>query len=204
MKIKEGKAFAHRTIYIKGDLFQTPYSMVWQLLEKEKFDKKYIIHEPCCGKMAIVDALKQRGYKVTYSDLFYHDNNNFLIDKKERDYIITNPPYGINVDYFIYHAKKVTRYKFAMLLRTNWLSGYGRFKNNIYSGFKNIYIFTRMADLRAPIKENGKYPTAMIVYAWMIWHKGYKGKITIDWINNQKYVNNRKKTLRGIKEDTNA
>lgn len=188
-----GKAFMHRTFLIKGDLYQTHYSLTWQLLKREKFP--YEIHEPCCGKLAIVNAielLKHHYCTVTYSDLFYsEDRIDFLKDNTKRDSIITNPPYGSITDYFIMHAKKVYKYKIAMLLRTNYLSGYQRFRKNVYKELKQIWVFTRMCDLRAEIRQDGKYPTAGIVYAWFIWEKNYNGPVIIDWIDNQKYVLNK-------------
>ena len=45
-----------------------------------------------------------------------------------------------------------------------------------------------MPELRAPIREDGKYPTAMIVYAWYIWDMHYEGPEIIKHIDNQKYV----------------
>ena len=45
-----------------------------------------------------------------------------------------------------------------------------------------------MPDLRAPIRDDGKYPTAGIVYAWMIWEKGYSQSPAIRWIDSKNYV----------------
>lgn len=182
-----GKAFGHRTYYIKGDLFQTPYSMTEQLLEKEKFTEN--IHEPCCGRNAIVDVLKKYNYNVTYSDLFYGENKiNFLNDTTVRENIITNPPYGSLTDLIVLHAKSIYINKIAMLLRTNYLSGYKRYRKNVFKELKRVYVFTRMPDLRKELRKDGKYKTGMIVYAWFIWEKGYIKIPTLHHIDNQKYV----------------
>jgi hypothetical protein len=34
------------------------------------------------------------------------------------------------------------------------------------------------------LREDGKYNTGMMVYAWFIFEKNYKGNTTIDWIDN--------------------
>jgi hypothetical protein len=183
---KTGKAFGHRSAKVKGDLFQTHYSLTWELLKRESFHCG--IHEPCCGKMAIVNALGNHS-KATYSDLYYGNKiQNYLEDKTIYDNIITNPPYGKMTDDIILHAKKHTKFKIAMLLRTNYLSGYLRYRKDVYKELRTVYVFTRMPDLRAPIREDGKYPTAMIVYGWFIWEKDYAGLPNLEWIDNQKYV----------------
>ena len=38
------------------------------------------------------------------------------------------------------------------------------------------------------IREDGKYNTGMMVYAWYIWDKEHKGSATIDWIDNNNDV----------------
>ena len=136
-----------------------------------------------------MNVLNINKYKYTYSDKYYGDiRKDYLEDSNIYDNIITNPPYGRITDYIILHAKKHTKYKIAMLLRTNYLSGTYRYNAGVFEELKKVYIFTRMADLRAQIRDDGKYPTAMIVYAWFVWEKGYKGSPKLNWIDNQKYV----------------
>ena len=108
-------------------------------------------------------------------------------DRKFR-YLITNPPFGTEADKFVHKAKQVCTDKFAMLLRTNYLSGQKRYESGVYENLKSVYVFTRMSDLSSPIRKDGKYPTAGIVYAWFVFKIGYKGKPKIDWIDNQKHV----------------
>ena len=42
--------------------------------------------------------------------------------------------------------------------------------------------------LSSEIREDGKYKTGMMVYAWYIWDRAYKGSATIDWIDNNNDV----------------
>ena len=175
--------FMHRNPNFR-DFYQTPYSMTQQLLDLGIFRKDRPTLEPACGDNAMVDILiKNRFTKLTY----YDRETNFLKETRKFDYIITNPPYNI-VDRFIIKAKQCCNDKFAFLLRTNFLSGQARFDTGIYNELKEVYIFSRMPDLRAPIREDGKYPTAGIVYAWMIWEKGYSQSPAIKWIDSKDYV----------------
>ena len=200
-----GKGFMHRST--ESNFFETHYSMTDQFMEKEKFKYNSTCIEPACGNSAISKRIYPYFKHLFEGDIskgddFYENNNKY-------DYLITNPPYGKEADKFVLHSKKVVRKKFAMLLRTNFLSGSERFKSGdielslwqrfkglfvkswdegIYTNLKKVYIFTRMSDLRAPIRADGKYPTAGIVYAWLEWEKGYRGDPKIKWIDNQKYV----------------
>lgn len=188
--IKEkGKSFGARTS--GNNINYTHYSLTEQLFEKEHFDPNATILEPACGHGAMVHVLQKRFRNLHYYDIkpnIVNHQGNFYHEPNKYDYLITNPPYGKEADKFVIKAKEVVRHKFAMLLRTNYLSGQYRHDSGIFDGLKNVNIFTRMPDLTAPIRKDGKYPTAMIVYAWLIWEIGYKGKPNIDWIDNQKYV----------------
>jgi len=181
-----GKAFLNKQSERPiGDLYETPYSMTEQLLERETFDGA--VFEPASGKGAIVNVLDRRGYMPIYSDLYYTKNKvDFLKTTYSMQNIITNPPYSM-ADEFVTHAKKLYKNKIAFLLRTNYLSGTKRLNAGIYTELSKVYIFSRMADLRAPMRGDGKYPTAGIVYAWCIWEKGYTGDPMINFIDNNKY-----------------
>jgi hypothetical protein len=181
------KAFMHRTA--KNNNYDTPYSMTEQLLKQEKFQG--LIFEPCAGNGAIVNVLLQHGYDVFSHDL--KNNKDYLKNFYTYDNVITNPPYGNITDDIIIHAKKHTRYKIAMLLRTNYLSGYKRYRKGIFNNLVRVYVFTRMADLRCKLRPDGKYTTAGIVYAWFVWNMQYpfpafNWEPKIQWIDNQKYV----------------
>ena len=174
----------------EGDLYETPYSMTDQLLKTEFFNEHSLILEPACGKGSIVAVLKDNFFTFYAYDIYDYGQSvrrNFLFEKHKYDIIITNPPYSL-ADEFVIKAKEVCRHKFAFLLRTNYLSGQTRYRKNVYKYLETVYIFTRMSDLRAPIREDGKYPTAGIVYAWFIWSIGFIGKPQIKWIDNSKYV----------------
>ena len=42
------------------------------------------------------------------------------------------------------------------------------------------------------LREDGKYRTGMMVYAWYVWENGYSGLPMIDWIDNNDDVLSKK------------
>jgi hypothetical protein len=106
------------------------------------------------------------------------------------DTIITNPPFSLAFE-FIQKAKEISNY-FAFLLPLSYLHGKKRF-DNIYSDEKfplsRIYVFTRYPMLGEPLREDGKYNTGMMVYAWFVWDKFSVGREPIiRWIDNNHNV----------------
>jgi hypothetical protein len=53
---------------------------------------------------------------------------------------------------------------------------------------KNIWVFTRYPLLGEPLREDGKFHTGMLVYAWYEWDKTFNGLPTINWLDVDKYV----------------
>ena len=194
----KGKNFSlNSTKRNKNDYYQTPYSMTRQLLEVENFEGKIL--EPCCGAGAIVKVLKDYDKSVDYCDLnnefsltgVFKNFKDFINDDFDRyDNIITNPPYSLAKE-FILKAKQITNNKIAMLLPLNYLHGVTRY-NEIYLDrkfpLKAVYVFCRYGMLEETIRDDGTYKTGMMVYAWYIWEKDYKGEPIIRWLNNNSYV----------------
>lgn len=170
----------------KSDFYETPYSITRHLLNVEDFDYKLTICEPACGDGAIVKVLQEKTNNV----VFYDIQKNFLTETEQYDYIITNPPFSIAYE-FIQKAKIVAKKKFAFLLPLSYLHGKQRY-DCIYSDkeypLKKVYVFTRYPMLGEKLREDGKYNTGMMVYAWFIFEKNYTGPSVIDWIDNNSDV----------------
>lgn len=180
----------------KSDFYETPYSLTQQFIDEEFFSKQKLILEPSCGEGAIVKQLEKNDFKVIGKDLIT-TGNNFLEEKEQYPYLITNPPFSLAYE-FIIKAKKIITEKFALLLPLSYLHGEQRY-NNIYKDktfpLTKIYVFTRYPMLGEPLREDGKYHTGMMVYAWFVWEKNkniYNPEIY--WISNQKYVLSKKDT----------
>ena len=48
--------------------------------------------------------------------------------------------------------------------------------------------FCRYGLLEDAIREDGMHKSGMMVYAWYIWDKSYKGEPMIRWLNNNSYI----------------
>lgn len=178
----------------KSDFYETPYSITRQFLQKEGVDKlQGKILEPSCGNDAIVKVLNEFGLNVIGKDL--STGQNFLEEEEKYDAIITNPPFSLAHE-FVQKCKDLTNY-FALLLPLSYLHGKSRF-DSIYSDatfpLSRVYVFTRYPMLGDALREDGKYKTGMMVYAWFVWDKNTVGKEpVIKWIDNNEFVLNIKK-----------
>ena len=184
-KDKKGKNFSANNTTgkrRKSDFYETPYSMTSHLLEVENFDKSLTVCEPACGAGAISNILKKHWNNV----IAYDVEKDFLLEYGNYDYIITNPPFSIAYE-FVKKAKKIATKKFAFLLPLSYLHGKKRY-DDIYMdktyGLKKVYVFTRYPMLGEPLRDDGKYNTGMMVYAWYIFENHFSGSPTIDWLDN--------------------
>ena len=191
---KKGKNFSSnnaRGQRKKSDFYETPYSMTSHLLEVEDFNKSLTVCEPACGDGAIVKILEKKWDNVVAYDI----EKNFLWETENYDYIITNPPFSLAYE-FVQKAKQIATEKFAFLLPLSYLHGKKRY-DNIYMdkqyGLKKVYVFTRYPMLGESLREDGKYNTGMMVYAWYIFENHYSGLPVIDWIDNNEDVLSKKR-----------
>lgn len=177
----------------KSDFYETPYSITRHLLNVEDFDYSLTICEPACGGGAIVKVLNEKSNNVISYDI----QKNFLTETEQYDYIITNPPFSIAYE-FIEKSKCIAKKKFAFLLPLSYLHGKKRY-DYIYSDkeypLKKVYVFTRYPMLGDELRDDGKYNTGMMVYAWFIFEKGYIGPSMINWIDNNADVLSKKDLL---------
>ena len=190
---KKGKNFSannSKGLRKKSDFYETPYSITNHLLKIEDFDKSLTVCEPACGAGAISNILKKHWNNVTAYDV----EKDFLLEYGNYDYIITNPPFSIAYE-FVQKAKQVATKKFAFLLPLSYLHGKKRY-DDIYMdkeyGLKKVYVFTRYPMLGESLREDGKYNTGMMVYAWYIFENHYSGDPKIDWIDNNADVLSKK------------
>ena len=174
------------------DFYETPYSLTRKFLDVEKFDKSLSVCEPACGKGAITKVLNEYWNKDLITS--YDQEVNFLWETGNYNSIITNPPYTIALQ-FIDRAKRVATEKFAFLLPLSYLHGKQRY-DEIYTdreyGLKKVYVFTRYPMLGEKLREDGKYKTGMMVYAWFVWENGHSGLPMIDWLDNNEDVLSKK------------
>lgn len=176
----------------KSDFYETPYSITRHLLNVEDFDASKFVCEPACGDGAIVKILKEKWSDTNIRA--YDADINFLKDTSKYDYIITNPPFSLAFE-FVQQAKLLANEKFAFLLPLSYLHGKKRY-DEIYMDksypLKKIHVFTRYPMLGEKLRDDGKYNTGMMVYAWYIFERGFKEHPTINWIDNNADVLSKK------------
>ena len=168
----------------KSDFYETPYSLTRLLLEKEKLVGAIL--EPAVGGGAIGKVLNEYQYSYTGYDV----ENDFLKQTQKYDTIITNPPYSLSQK-FILKAKENARKKIVFLLPLSYLHGKKRY-DEIWLDrtfpLARIYVFTRYPLLGERLRQDGKHNTGMMVYAWYIWERDYKGEPTIKWLDNNEFI----------------
>jgi hypothetical protein len=171
----------------KSDFYETPYSLTQQFLDATQWNKTATTLEPACGDGAIVKVLAKNNFtNITAYDV----EVNFLTETNKYKQIITNPPFSL-AKQFIFKAKEISE-KFALLLPLSYLHGKQRF-DAVYSDqefpLDSVYVFTRYPMLGDELREDGKYNTGMMVYAWFLWDKDSKNpEPVIRWLDNQQFV----------------
>lgn len=179
-----------------SDFYETPYSLTRLLLEKEKLSGAIL--EPAVGGGAIGKVLNE----FQYSYMGYDIENDFLKQTQKYDTIITNPPYSLS-QRFILKAKENARKKIIFLLPLSYLHGKKRF-DEIWSDkefpLARIYVFTRYPPLGEKLRQDGKHNTGMMVYAWFVWERKYKGEPVIKWLDNNDFIP--PKEIKKIYDDT--
>ena len=165
----------------KDDFYATPSEATWKLLDVENFVGN--IYEPCCGQGHISKVLEDAKYNVESTDLvdrgFGSPSIDFLMEREQRDNIITNPPYKNALD-FAKHSIWIADKKVALLLKIAFLEGAERRKFfEIYPPVR-VWVFSK----RLTLQKNGDATIkgGMICMAWFIWEKGYQGKPQIGWL----------------------
>ena len=150
-----------------SDFYQTSPTMTQHLLDRIGIEKDLSICDPSCGHGAIVRVLEQNEYSnVDYSDINLEENpKDYLKSTMKYDYILTNPPFSLALE-FILTSYKNARRGFFLLLPLDYLHGLERYKKQVFSGLKKVGIFIRKPMLSNELRDDGKYDTGMMCYAW--------------------------------------
>lgn len=197
---KKGKNFSGNNCWGKrreSDFYETPYSLTKLLLGVERCVGSIL--EPAAGNGAILRVLRAEGYHANGYDI----ETNFLTQSRRYDTIITNPPYSLSYE-FIVRAKILARKKIIFLLPLSYLHGKGRY-DGIWTDrrfpLSRVYVFTRYPMLGEPLRPDGMHNTGMMVYAWFVWERWYKGEPVVRWLDNNGFILSkrdfRKRTKRG-------
>ena len=200
----KGKAYANRkpeSERPKGDFYETPSSMVIELLnsglfpghpELPLYDKSVKIFDPCCGKYKIGNVLRQYGYSnITEKDIMYgydflakDDNDNYL-DLTQYDVIIMNPPFKL-FNEFVSKAKMQAK-KVYCIGKMNYFGAHDRNVDGLWEHLEWVLPFDRQIAFDKP-EIDGKVECGMIVSCWNIWDNNFNGYPKIIVLDMQKYI----------------
>ncbi|MEX2444484.1 MAG: hypothetical protein WD492_12825 [Alkalispirochaeta sp.] len=174
---------------VARDFYQTPWSMVEQLIAVEDFTSPVL--EPCAGEGAISSVLAEYGFDVVAYDLWRGDDRrDFLVEHRRFPSIIMNPPFRL-ANEFVLKAFEITTDKVAALLPLDYLHGKARY-DSVYSVRmpNRIYVFVRRPLFERTVRDNGTYKTGSTTFAWFVFDMTTKGDTwpQILWIDNNEWV----------------
>jgi hypothetical protein len=143
--------------------------------------------EPACGAGHMARPLSEFFQYVLASDVHaygFGEVCDFLFPNEfaeaDWDWIITNPPFRL-AEQFIRRALDNATVGVAMLVRTSFLEGGGRYAN-LFSQVRPAHILQfaeRVPMHKGRLDPNGSTATA---YCWIIWRKGPHGLTQFHWI----------------------
>ena len=143
--------------------------------------------EPACGEGHMAAVITEFACaSVTASDIFQYGYgtapHDFVNDDPltRPDWIITNPPFSIACE-FTLRALDLANEGVAMLVRTQWIEGVGRYEKLFRDRPPTVYApFVE----RVPMVKGRWDPDASTAtsYAWFVWRTGAGGSPRIFWI----------------------
>ncbi len=145
------------------------------------------VWEPACGEGHMASVVAEFvGSSVKASDIFDYGYGiapvDFLTDPHlvRPAWIITNPPFSIACE-FTLRALDLATEGVAMLVRTQWIEGIGRYENLFRDQPPSLYApFVE----RVPMVKGRWDPNAATAtsYAWFVWRKAFSGPSRVSWI----------------------
>jgi hypothetical protein len=166
------------------DLYETPPIAVEALLALPHW-----IWEPCAGRGAVANVLRDRGHAVVCSDLVRYDGfpmhlvGDFLMQTKAPvgcTTILTNPPFG-HADRFARHALKLAP-KVYLLLRLAFLESQRRSDLLEHSGLCAVQVFKSRLPMMHRDGWKGPRASSAIAFAWFVWDRAHRGPALVDRI----------------------
>ena len=193
------------------NFYETPIEATHALLVLERFEDE--IWEPACGKGAISRVLEAAGYDVFNSDIedrgcankdgelqrkldFFQLKRALAHDGvpgvfQGRPDIVTNPPYGAELNAFVAHAlRKHQPRKMALLLNLNFVCGFDDPDRNFVMDEMRparIHVFTRRLPMMHRDGWTGPEASSRMNTAWFVWEQPHErsGRETVinrvDW-----------------------
>lgn len=163
---------------------------------RKYIDLPNVVYECCCGEGHLSKRMEEFGHKVYSTDLVYRgygigDVDFLKLEKMPYDdcnCILTNPPYKYATEVVLKALDLLKEGGLCiMFLKTTFLESKKRY-NKLFSKTPPKYMFQFVS--RVMCAKNAKFEEmkngggSAVSYAWFVFEKGYNGKTTIEWINN--------------------
>jgi len=145
------------------------------------------VWEPACGEGHMSEVIAEFTREpVVVTDVFdgygYGSPLDFVNDppRVKADWIITNPPFNLACD-FTLRALDLATEGVAMLVRTQWIEGVGRYERLFRDRPPTIYapFVERVPMVKGRWDPEGSTATS---YAWFVWRRSRSGPARIFWI----------------------
>lgn len=179
------------------DFFPTPpwatralVEHVLKHLRRDVHCKLQTVWEPACGEGHMAEPLAEYFREVVASDIKdYGYGDQYVVDflsvehlnrQYDADWIVTNPPFGENLDKFILKALSLAGTGVAMLVRMQCLESVGRYERIYKDNPPTVIAFFVE---RVPMHKGRWEPEGdtMTAYVWLVWIKGAAPKAPF-WI----------------------
>lgn len=188
------------SMVVRGnDFYETPWQATRSLVNNTSLNG--LIYEPCYGRGAIVDELKQslkkNILKFITSDIICHDPNNppnvikDFLEIQPSDFpknvlnnytIVTNPPYGNKFPQkMILHGLTLVP-RMYLLLRLAFLEGSSTERNLALSHCKRVLVFKNRLPRMHRDGYNGKKTTSLLAFGWFEFDRNTYNKIEVERI----------------------
>jgi hypothetical protein len=173
------------------DYFPTPpwatRALFTHVLSALCIEKPCNVWEPACGEGHMAAVICEFAREaVIASDVFDYGYGvaplDFLFDAPlaRPDWIITNPPFSLACE-FTLRALDLAAEGVAMLVRTQWIEGIGRYEKLFRDRPPSLYapFVERVPMVKGRWDPNASTATA---YAWFVWGKSFSGPSRVFWI----------------------
>jgi len=198
--MSKGKNYANRKpeeLRPENDFYPTPSCMVKELLNSQLsiFNSEIVsmnILDPCCGKYAIGNVLRNSGI-ADYNNLIEKDlmyGNDFLEEYEKYkgcvDIVIMNPPFKL-FNEFVKKSKEIASL-ICCIGKLNFFGAHNRNVEGLWEHLEYVLVFDRQIAFDKPETSDGKVECGMMITGWFIWNKNYNGLPQIKVLDMQKYI----------------
>lgn len=168
------------------DDFPTPPWATRALCEKLGDVSGLICREPAANRGHMVKPLSEYFGTVLGSDVHDYGADFPVFDfvgmeiPPSVDWTITNPPFRL-AEAFIQRALETSRSGVAVIVRSAFLEGIGRYQNlfSVTPPSSVMQFVERAPMVRGRIDKDAASATA---YSWIVWQKPFDGITRLDWI----------------------